>query len=270
MLVTDYLDQQFTDVMDYNFTAMVEKEFDEIAEGDKSWVDMIRKFYEKFHSTVDRALESQPVRSSQPHLLGTDPKSGKPVYVKIGRFGPVAQIGDADDAEKPRFASLRKRAVDRFDHARRGARPVYAAAYRRRVRGERGGDRHRPVRALCAARRQVRLVGQDRRSLYDRIGSCRIADPGQAREGRQGEGADPHLSRGRRIAGTERPLWPLYRLAGEKLPHPERVRACRTDARTVPRDHRKIKKNNGLLPTKSPASNRCGAFRLSARAEAMV
>ena len=98
MLVTDYLDQQFTDVMDYNFTAMVEKEFDEIAEGDKSWVDMIRKFYEKFHSTVDRALESQPVRSSQPHLLGTDPKSGKPVYVKIGRFGPVAQIGDADDA----------------------------------------------------------------------------------------------------------------------------------------------------------------------------
>ena len=108
MLVTDYLDQQFTDVMDYNFTAMVEKEFDEIAEGDESWVDMIRKFYEKFHSTVDRALESQPVRSSQPHLLGTDPKSGKPVYVKIGRFGPVAQIGDADDAEKPRFASLRK------------------------------------------------------------------------------------------------------------------------------------------------------------------
>ena len=108
MLVTDYLDQQFTDVMDYNFTAMVEKEFDEIAEGDKSWVDMIRKFYDKFHSTVDRALESQPVRSSQPHLLGTDPKSGKPVYVKIGRFGPVAQIGDADDAEKPRFASLRK------------------------------------------------------------------------------------------------------------------------------------------------------------------
>ena len=108
MLVTDYLDQQFTDVMDYNFTAMVENEFDEIAEGDKSWVDMIRKFYEKFHSTVDRALESQPVRSSQPHLLGTDPKSGKPVYVKIGRFGPVAQIGDADDAEKPRFASLRK------------------------------------------------------------------------------------------------------------------------------------------------------------------
>ncbi len=107
MIVTDYLDEQFADVMDYNFTAVVEKEFDEIAEGAKSWVDMIRGFYSKFHTTVDKALESQPVRSSQAHLLGTDPQSGKPVYVKIGRFGPVAQIG-GDDGEKPRYASLKK------------------------------------------------------------------------------------------------------------------------------------------------------------------
>ena len=107
MIVTDYLDEQFADIMDYNFTAVVEKEFDEIAEGDKSWVDMIRAFYARFHTTVDQALESQPVRSSQAHLLGTDPKSGKPVYVKIGRFGPVAQIG-GDDGEKPRYASLKK------------------------------------------------------------------------------------------------------------------------------------------------------------------
>lgn len=107
MIVTDYLDEQFADVMDYNFTAVVEKEFDEIAEGAKSWVDMIRGFYSRFHMTVDKALESQPVRSSQAHLLGTDPQSGKPVYVKIGRFGPVAQIG-GDDGEKPRYASLKK------------------------------------------------------------------------------------------------------------------------------------------------------------------
>ena len=107
MIVTDYLDEQFADIMDYNFTAVVEKEFDEIAEGDKSWVDMIRAFYARFHTTVDQALESQPVRSSQAHLLGTDPQSGKPVYVKIGRFGPVAQIG-GDDGEKPRYASLKK------------------------------------------------------------------------------------------------------------------------------------------------------------------
>lgn len=108
MLVTDYLDQQFSEVMDYNFTAMVEKEFDEIAEGEKSWQEMIQKFYEKFHAEVDKALESQPVKSSQIHQLGVDPVSGKPVFVKIGRFGPVAQIGSGEDGDKPRFASLKK------------------------------------------------------------------------------------------------------------------------------------------------------------------
>lgn len=109
MIVTDFLDAQFAAVMDYNFTASVEKEFDEIAMGEKSWPEMIRSFYDEFHSKVDEALESKPVKSSQMHELGVDPKSGKPVFVKIGRFGPVAQIGGAEgDEEKPRFASLKK------------------------------------------------------------------------------------------------------------------------------------------------------------------
>ena len=109
MIVTDFLDAQFAAVMDYNFTASVEKEFDEIAMGEKSWPEMIRSFYDEFHSKVDEALESKPVKSSQMHELGIDPKSGKPVFVKIGRFGPVAQIGGAEgDEEKPRFASLKK------------------------------------------------------------------------------------------------------------------------------------------------------------------
>ena len=109
MVVTDFLDAQFAAVMDYNFTASVEKEFDEIAMGEKSWPEMIRSFYDEFHSKVDEALESKPVKSSQMHELGIDPKSGKPVFVKIGRFGPVAQIGGAEgDEEKPRFASLKK------------------------------------------------------------------------------------------------------------------------------------------------------------------
>ena len=108
MIVTDFLDAQFAAVMDYNFTASVEKEFDEIAMGEKSWPEMIRSFYDEFHSKVDEALESKPVKSSQMHELGIDPKSGKPVFVKIGRFGPVAQIGGAEgDEEKPRFASLK-------------------------------------------------------------------------------------------------------------------------------------------------------------------
>ena len=109
MIVTDFLDAQFAAVMDYNFTASVEKEFDEIAMGEKSWPEMIRSFYDEFHSKVDEALESKPVKSSQMHELGIDPKSSKPVFVKIGRFGPVAQIGGAEgDEEKPRFASLKK------------------------------------------------------------------------------------------------------------------------------------------------------------------
>ncbi len=109
MIVTDFLDAQFAAVMDYNFTASVEKEFDEIAMGEKSWPEMIRSFYDEFHRKVDEALESKPVKSSQMHELGIDPKSGKPVFVKIGRFGPVAQIGGAEgDEEKPSFASLKK------------------------------------------------------------------------------------------------------------------------------------------------------------------
>ena len=107
MVVTDYLSDQFSEIMDYNFTARVEKEFDEIAEGDKGWVQMLRTFYDHFHPSVEGALQSDPVRSRQVREMGVDPKSGKKVYVKIGRFGPVAQLG-GDDGEKATFASLRK------------------------------------------------------------------------------------------------------------------------------------------------------------------
>lgn len=107
MVVTDYLNEQFSEIMDYNFTARVEKEFDEIAEGEKGWVEMIRQFYGHFHESVEDALESSPVKSSQARELGVDPKSGKKVYAKLGRFGPVAQIG-GDDGEKATFASLKK------------------------------------------------------------------------------------------------------------------------------------------------------------------
>lgn len=108
ILVTDYLQNQFAAIMDYNFTAKVEKEFDEVAGGEMGMTDMLGKFYGGFHSTVDKALESEHVDNSKMRLLGSDPASGKPVYVKIGRFGPVAQIGDAEGGEKPRFASLKK------------------------------------------------------------------------------------------------------------------------------------------------------------------
>jgi DNA topoisomerase-1 len=94
--------------MDYNFTAEVEKEFDDIAEGKAEWTQVIRKFYEDFEPKVEQSMNSRSERRVGERILGTDPKSGEPVMVKIGRFGPVAQIGSTDSEEKPRFAQLKK------------------------------------------------------------------------------------------------------------------------------------------------------------------
>jgi DNA topoisomerase I len=106
-LVTRFLLQSFNDIMDYNFTANVEKEFDDIAEGLKEWNHFIRDFYGPFHKKVIETLESREKTKGE-KLLGVDPSSGKNVYVKIGRFGSMAQIGESDSEEKPRFAGLRK------------------------------------------------------------------------------------------------------------------------------------------------------------------
>jgi len=106
-LVTRFLLQSFNDILDYNFTASVEKEFDEIAEGLKVWNKIISDFYGPFHQKVLETLESREKAKGE-KLLGIDPASGKNVYVKIGRFGSMAQIGDSDSDEKPRFAGLRK------------------------------------------------------------------------------------------------------------------------------------------------------------------
>jgi DNA topoisomerase I len=107
LIVNDFLVAHFDDILDYNFTANVEKEFDEIALGDMKWTNMIDKFYQPFHTKVQVTTETSE-RSVGEKILGTDPVSGKPILVKIGRFGPMAQIGEATDEEKPRFAGLLK------------------------------------------------------------------------------------------------------------------------------------------------------------------
>jgi DNA topoisomerase I len=107
MVVNDFLMDHFNDILDYNFTATVEKEFDDIAEGKLSWPVMIDKFYNPFHKKVEETIETSE-RNKGERLLALDPESGKNVYVKIGRFGPMAQIGESDAEEKPRFAALRK------------------------------------------------------------------------------------------------------------------------------------------------------------------
>ena len=109
MVVNDFLLQYFPTILDFNFTAKVEEEFDEIAEGNLDWQKMLKDFYKPFHKTVETTTENSE-RASGERVLGIDPVSGKPVSVRIGRFGPLAQIGETTEGseEKPRFASLRK------------------------------------------------------------------------------------------------------------------------------------------------------------------
>ena len=107
ILVNKFLTQYFESIIDYNFTANVEKEFDKIAEGQRQWNAMIRDFYKDFHKQVISTTETSGKFSGE-KLLGQDPATGKNVYVKVGRFGPVAQIGDTESEEKPRFAGLKK------------------------------------------------------------------------------------------------------------------------------------------------------------------
>ena len=106
-LVTRFLQQYFDDIMDYNFTASVEKEFDEIADGLKAWNLMIGEFYTPFHKKVVETLESGEKAKGE-KLLGKDPNSGQNIYVKLGRYGAIAQIGETDSPDKPKFAGLRK------------------------------------------------------------------------------------------------------------------------------------------------------------------
>ena len=109
MVVNDFLLQYFPDILDFNFTAKVEEEFDDIADGKIVWTKMLKDFYKPFHTTVEKTIDNSE-RASGERLLGIDPASGKNIIVRIGRFGPLAQIGETVEGseEKPRFASLRK------------------------------------------------------------------------------------------------------------------------------------------------------------------
>ena len=107
-VVNDFLAEYFPDILDYNFTALVEETFDDIAEGKSEWHAEIGNFYERFHPEVEKAMNVRLEYKVGERVLGKDPKTGKTVSVKIGRFGPLVQIGEADSDEKPQFASLLK------------------------------------------------------------------------------------------------------------------------------------------------------------------
>ena len=105
MIVTDFLTNHFEDIMDYNFTARVEQDFDSIAEGKKDWTDMMKKFYGNFHPVVED-VQQNASRESGKRVLGIHPENKKEISVRLGKFGPMVQIGTVDDDEKPKFASL--------------------------------------------------------------------------------------------------------------------------------------------------------------------
>lgn len=107
MMVNDFLVSNFSEILDFNFTASVEKDFDEIAEGKANWTDMLKQFYKPFHEKVEASLASKEYVKPE-RALGTDPVSGKTVYARLARFGAVAQIGETNGEEKPRYAQLRK------------------------------------------------------------------------------------------------------------------------------------------------------------------
>ena len=108
VVVNDFLTEYFPNILDYNFTAEVEQDFDVIAQGKQEWTDSIRQFYNIFHPSVDKAMSMRLEHKVGERILGTDPATGKQVSVKIGKFGPVVQLGEADGKEKPQFASLLK------------------------------------------------------------------------------------------------------------------------------------------------------------------
>ena len=106
IVVNDFLMENFPAIMDYNFTAKVEQQFDQIADGKEEWTDMMKHFDQEFEPTVDKVMNARSEHKAGERQLGVDPVSGHPVFVKIGRYGPVVQIGTADDDEKPRFAQM--------------------------------------------------------------------------------------------------------------------------------------------------------------------
>lgn len=108
IVVNDFLQKNFPEIMDYNFTAKVEGQFDNIAEGKENWKDMLRKFDDKFEPQVTEVINQRSEHKAGERQIGVDPKSGRPVFVKIGRFGPVVQIGSAGEKEKPQFAQMPK------------------------------------------------------------------------------------------------------------------------------------------------------------------
>ncbi len=229
-IVARFLTTYFTEYVQYNFTADMEDELDAISRGEEPWVTPLRKFWKPFISLVDKIEKS--VSREEVALardLGIHPESGRPVSVRMGRFGAFVQAGTKDDEEKPKFAGLRAGSEDGHHHARPGAGALQAAARSRRNRRWREDDgRNRPLRSLHQVRREIRLAEGTGRSLRS---DARARDRGdRSEEGRRRQPHHPGLRR-HGHPGAERPLRPLHHRQGTQRAHPERSRPEVADAR---------------------------------------
>ena len=224
IVVNDFLMANFPDIMDYNFTAKVEGEFDQIAEGKEEWKDMMKDFDQKFEPAVKNVLDKRENHKAGERELGTDPTDGRPVVVKIGRLGPVVQVGRATlFRSRHRETALRpdsKRQEHGDHHSRRSAPAVQATAHGRHLSGQTGGDRCRTIRPLCEIRRQVHLSAQryESHGCHDR----RMHQAHPPETGAGGQAPPQELRAGSEDGGAQRSLRPLHRLRRQKLPHPEK------------------------------------------------
>lgn len=209
-VVTDFLIQYFPSIMDYNFTASVEKQFDEIAEGDTKWTTIMKTFYKTFHPSVESTLAAKNAHKTGERSLGNDPVSGKPVSVKIGRFGPVVQIGSAEDEEKPRFSPLKKgQSIETITLEE--AMELFKLP---RTLGEHEGKNRygqcRALRSVYLLRRNLHFTPQRCRSDGDRTGRSLGTDKGESGSG--SEKASQEIRRRTRAGNHERKIRSLYRL----------------------------------------------------------
>ena len=180
-IVGRFLTKYFHRYVEYGFTAALEDELDAVSRGEEEWTLPLQKFWKPFIKEVEK-IEKNVSREqvAKAREIGKDPVTGKPMSVRMGRYGPFVQIGTKDDEEKPKFAGLRPGPEDGQHHARAGARAVQAAAHARRDGGRRASHHERrPLRSVHQVRREVRLA-EGRRSVHRRAAARARGHPPEA------------------------------------------------------------------------------------------